>query len=500
MLSTTVINSFKNLKILCIGDIMLDKFMYGDVERISPEAPVPVFKINREKVMLGGTGNVIANLSSLRVKTMFIGAAGNDESSAILEHYLKETGCEYSLIRPLNYPTTTKIRMIANNNHLIRADKETSLTLSDSDIENFKSFIEKALPKCHIVLVSDYNKGLLTKQTTQLIISLCKEYGKKVLVDPKERDFSKYSGADIVKPNLKEFESVCGKKLNPADSDFKQKIAQEARIVMEKYNIGNLLITLSKDGMIFIPSDKTQEYVHIPAEAKEVFDVSGAGDTSLAVLGASVAAGVYINDAMKLANLASGIVVGKLGTACVSPSELKNAIIEENSKGKLSQGLKIISADEAEEIIKELKSQNKVIGFTNGQFDVLHLGHIHSFANAKKECDYLFVGINSDKSVKNLKGDKFPLQNETTRAYVAASLEFVDYVVLFDEDTALELVKKLKPDVIAKEGYKIENWPEAQYVLSYGGRAVELERVEDYSVNSILDKMEDIKKSGVLNV
>lgn len=500
MLSTTVINSFKNLKILCIGDIMLDKFMYGDVERISPEAPVPVFKINQEKVMLGGTGNVIANLSSLRIKTMFIGAAGNDESSVLLEHYLKETGCEYSLIKPKNYPTTTKIRMIANNNHLIRADKETPLNLSDSDIEDFKSFIEKALPKCHIVLVSDYNKGLLTKQTTQMIISLCKENGKKVLVDPKERDFSKYSGADIVKPNLKEFELVSGKKFNPADNDFKQKIAKEARVVLEKYNIGNLLITLSKDGMIFIPSDKTQEYVHISAEAKEVFDVSGAGDTSLAVLGASVAAGVYINDAMKLANLASGIVVGKLGTACVSPSELKNAIIEENAKGKLSQGLKIISSDEAEEIIKELKKQNKTIGFTNGQFDVIHLGHIHSFASAKKECDYLFVGINSDKSIKNLKGDSFPLQNEKTRAYVAASLEFVDYVVLFDEDTALELVKKLKPDVIAKEGYKIENWPEAQYVLSYGGRAVELERVEDYSINSILDKMENVKKSGVLNV
>lgn len=500
MLSTTVINSFKNLKILCIGDIMLDKFLYGDVERISPEAPVPVFKINNEKIMLGGTGNVIANLSSLCIKTMFIGATGNDDSSVLLESYLKETGCEYSLIKPQNYPTTTKIRMIASNNHLIRADKETMLNLSDSDIEDFKIFVEKALPKCHIVLLSDYNKGLLTSQTTQMIISLCKEYGKKVLVDPKERDFSKYSGADIVKPNLKEFELVSGKKFNPADNDFKQKIAQEARVVLEKYNIGNLLITLSKDGMIFVPSDKTQECVHIPAEAKEVFDVSGAGDTSLAVLGAAVAAGVYINDAMKLANLASGIVVGKLGTACVSPMELKNAIIEENAKGKLSQGLKIISAEEAVEIIKELRSQNKTIGFTNGQFDVIHLGHIHSFASAKKECDYLFVGINSDKSVKNLKGDNFPLQNEKTRAYVAASLEFVDYVVLFDEDTALELVKILKPDVIAKEGYKIANWPEAQYVLSYGGRAVELERVEDYSVNKILDKMENVKKSGVLNV
>ena len=203
---------------------------------------------------------------------------------------------------------------------------------------------------------------------------------------------------------------------------------------------------------------------------------------------------------MKLANLAAGIVVGKLGTACVSPSELRTAIINENTKGKLSQGLKIVSSDEAAEIIKELKSQNKVIGFTNGCFDVMHLGHIHSFAGAKKECDYLFVGINSDKSVKNIKGSRFPLQDEKTRAYVAASLEFVDYVILFDEDTALELVKKLKPDVIAKEGLSIQNWPEAQYVMSYGGKAIELERIEDYSTTAILNKIEDIKTSGALNV
>lgn len=500
MLSTTVINSFKNLKILCIGDIMLDKFMYGEVERISPEAPVPIFKINKEKSMLGGTGNVIANLSSLKIKTMYIGATGNDESSKTIETFLDQTSCEYYLLKPDNYPTTTKIRMIANNNHLLRADKENNLSLEKEDIEKFKTFIEQALPKCHIVLVSDYKKGLLTIETTQMIIQLCKQYGKKVLIDPKERDFSKYIGADIVKPNLKEFELVSGKRFDTSKNDFKERITEEAYAVMNKYNIDNLLITLSKDGMIFVPSDKTKDVWHIPAEAREVFDVSGAGDTSLAVLGASIAAGVYISDAMKLANLASGIVVGKLGTACVTPSELKNSIIQENAKGKLSQGLKIISQDEAIEIIEELKKQNKTIGFTNGCFDLLHLGHIHSFASAKKECDYLFVGVNSDKSIKNTKGESFPLQDEKTRTYVIASLEFVDYVVLFDENTALELVKKLKPDVIAKEGFKIENWPEAQYIQSIGGRVVELERIEDYSTSAVINKIENIKNRGVINV
>ena len=500
MLSAQIVNNFKNLNILCIGDIMLDKFLYGEVERISPEAPVPIFKITKEKSMLGGTGNVIANLSSLGVKTFYIGAAGSDDSSVMLEHFLKQTGCDYSFIKPQGFPTTTKIRMIANNNHLIRADKETFLQMDENLQQELRKKIEAVIQKADIVLVSDYKKGLLTLESTKMIIDVCKKYGKKVLVDPKERDFSKYSGADMVKPNLKEFELVSGKKFDTSAKDFKQKIKSDALDIMKKYSINNLLITLSKDGMIFVSSDSEKEPVHIQAEAKEVFDVSGAGDTSLAVLGASIAAGLKIEDAMKLANLASGIVVGKLGTACVSPMELKSAVINHSSDKTLAQASKIISKEEAVEIIKDLKFQNKIIGFTNGCFDVLHLGHIHSFAAAKKECDCLFVGLNSDSSVKHIKGEQFPLQDEKTRAYVVASLEFVDYVVMFDEDTALELVKALNPDVIAKEGLKIDNWPEAKYVLSYGGRAVELERIEDYSTSAVLTKLDEMKTNGALNV
>lgn len=511
MLTKEIINSFKNLTVLCVGDIMLDKFFYGEVERISPEAPVPIFKIVKEKLMLGGTGNVIANLASLGIKTKYAGVSGNDESGIMLEHFLKETNCEFSLLKPQGYPTTTKIRMIASNNHLIRADKETFLTLDTKQIQELKDLVEKEIKNADIVLISDYKKGLLTVETTQMIISLCKKYDKKALVDPKERDFSKYAHADIVKPNLKEFELVSGEKFDTQAPDFKIKIQKCAHEVMEKYNISNLLITLSKDGMIFVPgksstekTNKLGDTIQISAEAKEVFDVSGAGDTSLAVLGASLAAGASVTDSMKLANLASGIVVGKLGTACVTPQELKEAIDKANGIQKLSQASKIINIEEAKNIIKSLKEKNKIIGFTNGCFDVMHLGHIHSFAGAKNECDFLFVGINSDKSVKRLKGDKYPLQNEKTRAYVAASLEFVDYVVLFDEDTALELVEELKPDVIAKEGYKIENWPEAQKVISYGGRAVELERVEDYSTSAVLQKIDNLntdeKGEGALNV
>ncbi len=492
MLTKDILKSFEELTVLCVGDIMLDKFYYGEVERISPEAPVPIFKILKEKSMLGGTGNVIANLASLGIKTKYVGVSGDDESGLMLEAFLDKTNCEYKLIKPENYPTTTKIRMIANNNHLIRADKETFLKLDASLINKFKELVEQEIKDSDIVLVSDYKKGLLTNETTQIIISLCKKYGKKVLVDPKERDFSKYSGADIVKPNLKEFELVSGEKFDTKDDDFKIKIQKTAQKVMQQYNIKNLLITLSKDGMMFVPSSDVKSAVHISAEAKEVFDVSGAGDTSLAVMGAAIAAGMPITNAMRLANLASGIVVGKLGTACVTPQELSIAIDRANGVQKLAQASKIISLEDAKKIAKELKSSGKIIGFTNGGFDVMHLGHIHSFAGAKNECDCLFVGVNSDKSIKNIKGEQYPLQNEKTRAYVVASLEFVDYVVLFDEDTALELVEELRPDVIAKEGYKIEDWPEAQKVISYGGRAVELERIEDYSTNAILKKIDNL--------
>ena len=494
-MNSNIVDKFSEVKILCIGDIMLDKFFYGNVERISPEAPVPVFSIEKEKVMLGGTGNVIANLSTLGVKTKFAGVIGDDESGNMVEQFLKDTNCEYVLLKPENYNTTTKIRMIAGNNHLLRTDKEDILKLNEEDTEKFIQKVEKEISDCDLVLVSDYKKGLLTLEITQAIINLCKKYDKKVVLDPKEKDYTKYSGAYLVKPNLKEFELVSEKKYSTESPNFKEEIKNNALKVMNKYFIKNLLITLSKDGMIFV-SNKG-ETIHIPAEAKEVFDVSGAGDTSLAVLGASLALGINVSDAMKLANYASGIVVGKLGTACVSKNELKSAISKAKSTHRLSQAAKIISLKEAIEISKELKKENKIVGFTNGCFDVLHLGHIRSFAAAKEECDYLFVGINTDNSVKRLRGENWPLQDEQTRAYVVASLEFVDYVVLFNEDTAVELVKAIKPDIIAKEGLKIENWPEAKEVLSYGGRVIELERVEDYSTQTVLNKIENNLKMGV---
>ena len=291
----------------------------------------------------------------------------------------------------------------------------------------------------------------------------------------------------MIKPNLKEFKEVCSLALNPSDSDFTKRLSDDAKLIFKRYKIESLLITLSEHGMAYIHSSDPDEVYQISTQAKEVFDVSGAGDTSLATLGASFAAGASPKEAMKLANTASGIVVGKLGTACVSANELENALSERNPAAAPKS--KIVSLAQAAEIAAESKKSGKKTGFTNGCFDLLHLGHLRSFENAKKECDVLFVGVNSDASVKRHKGDLRPIQDEKTRALLVASLETVDYVIVFDDDTALPLVEKIRPDVIAKEGYLLQNWPEAQFVVSYGGRAVTLKRVDGYSTTQTVERI-----------
>lgn len=486
-LLASYIRNFKNLRILVIGDIMLDRFVYGKVERISPEAPVPVFDFKKSSDMLGGAGNVVANLVSLGVKTSFIGVVGQDDSAREISSLLGKLGACHHLIRLKNYPTIVKTRLIAGNTHLLRVDCEEKWFTPDSVLPTIRSIIEKAVKNADLVLLSDYAKGVLAKSTAQAIIAECCKVGKKVLIDPKGSDWSKYENATLVKPNLKELKEVCGLSVNPSDSDFTKHLSDGAKLIFKRYKIKSLLITLSEHGMAYIHSSSPDEVYQIPTQAKEVFDVSGAGDTSLATFGAAFGAGALPKDAMKLANTASGIVVGKVGTACISANELENALSERNPASVPKS--KIVSPEQAAEIAAELKKSGKKTGFTNGCFDLLHLGHLRSFENAKKECDVLFVGVNSDASVKRRKGDSRPIQDEKTRALLVASLETVDYVIVFDDDTALPLVEKIRPDVIAKEGYLLQNWPEAQFVVSYGGRAVTLKRVDGYSTTQTVERI-----------
>ena len=354
----------------------------------------------------------------------------------------------------------------------------------------FEKILTQAIKNVDVVVLSDYNKGLLTPITTQMIINICHKFNKPVIVDPKGSDYSKYIGATIVKPNLKEFSEATGKKYNPQDKGFLAAVKNNAQELFEKFKIKNLLVTLSEYGMMFVPSDKNEDCLQIPTEAKEVFDVSGAGDTSLATLGAAIGSGIPIKDAMKLANLASGIVVGKLGTATVSSEELKAALSQkEGADATWKQKRKIITLNQAEEIVKRLRDEGKTIGFTNGCFDCCHLGHLNSFMQAKRLCDVLIVAMNSDSSVKRYKGENRPIQDEKTRSMLLASLEFIDYVIVFEEDSPLHIVEKLKPDIVAKEGYTLENWPEGRLAQSYGGKAVILKRIEGYSTSNLVQKM-----------
>ena len=489
-LLTTYIERFNHVQALCIGDIMLDRFLYGTVERISPEAPVPIFKLNHEKQMLGGAGNVVANMTALGCRVTFIGIVGNDENGERISSLLRKAKAHAHLLKLENYPTIVKTRLIAGSNHLMRVDQEEQLPVFEALLPKFEKILIQAIRKVDVVVLSDYNKGLLTPVTTQMIINVCHQFNKPVIIDPKGNDYSKYIRATIVKPNLKEFSEATHQKYNPQDKNFLSTVQNNALSLFNKFKIKNLLITLSEYGMLFVPSNANEECLQIPTEAKEVYDVSGAGDTSLATLGAAIGCGVPVKEAMKLANLASGIVVGKLGTATVSAEELRTALSsKENLDNEWFQKKKIISLSQAEEIVSKLRETGKKIGFTNGCFDCCHLGHLNSFMQAKRLCDILIVAVNSDNSVKRDKGHQSPIQDEKTRSMLLASLEFIDYVIVFEEDSPLHIVETLKPDVIAKEGSTLETWPEGKFAQSYGGKAVILSKIEGYSTSSLVQKM-----------
>lgn len=495
---TQYIHRFSSIKILVIGDIMLDRFLYGTVERISPEAPVPIFKAGTEKQMLGGAGNVVANLTDLGCQVMFIGIVGKDKDGLKISRLLSQCGAKHHLLKLNNYPTIVKTRIIAGNNHLLRADQEDILPFFENRMVQFKRILIRAVQNADIVLLSDYNKGILTQKTTPVIIDICRHLNKKVIIDPKGNDYTKYQNAFLIKPNLKEFSEATGQKYNPNDPDFQQKIKAGATRLFSAYNIQNLLITLSEHGMIFISAQNPSELIQIPTQAKEVFDVSGAGDTSLATLGASIGANANIHDAMTLANLASGIVVGKLGTATVSASELANTVqTQANTGNQWTQLKKIITLPQAKQIVQSAKQQGLKIGFTNGCFDCCHLGHLNSFMETKKQCDILIVAMNADTSVKRYKGPNRPLQDEITRSTLLASLECIDYVIIFEEDSPIKIVETLKPDIIAKEGYPLDKWPEAQLVLNYGGQALTLKRIEGYATSNIIQKIKGEKNANL---
>lgn len=477
---------FSSVKTLVIGDVMLDVFTYGSVARISPEAPVPIFRFGYNNEMPGGAGNVASNLASLGCETTCLGIVGADSTAQKLSHILQSCGCKNLLLPLKNHLTPVKTRMIAAHNHLLRIDHEIPFPDLSPILDQFREVVDREIDKADIVLLSDYMKGLLTEVTTPLIIDKCKQYGKPVIVDPKGKDYTKYNGAMLIKPNLKEFQDVTGMTFEPTSEHFFQEMSRGAEKLFQQYGISNIIVTLSEHGALLVSAENPSQITQIPTDVHEVFDVSGAGDTAFATLGAALGAGATLETALKLAMTASGIVVGKLGTACVNIREIAQHLEKKRSRAITKN---IVSIEEIASVLAPLKKQKKIIGFTNGCFDCMHLGHLNSFFRASQECDILVVGVNTDASVKRYKGPNRPIQDEMTRASLVASLKCVDYVVLFNETTAERLIELIRPDIVAKEGYTLEQWPEASKVMEYGGRAIILERTDGYSTTEMISKV-----------
>lgn len=472
------IESFDQARILCVGDIMLDRFMYGEVSRISPEAPIPVFRFNREDTMLGGAGNVVRNLLSLGAHTSFIGVIGDDDVGRQLMQLISEyERLEPYILTEKSRQSTQKLRYIAAQQQLLRADHEQATSLKPETVEQLVSVAEGAIPEADAIILSDYGKGMINLETAQKLIAIAKQHNVPVFVDPKSRQFSDYAGAFLLSPNYKEFSEACALE--------KMSDEEAALEVMTQNSIEHLMVTRGKDGISLFSS---AEATHIPAQAREVFDVSGAGDTVIATLALAYVRGLHIGDAARIANSAAGIVVGKLGTATVYRTDLKTALhTQEMREGSR----KIYSRESVAEQVRTWQKQGLKVGFTNGCFDVVHAGHIQILEDAKAQCDRLVLGLNSDDSVRRLKGESRPVNHEMDRAMLLAAISAVDAVSIFREDTPLELLELIRPDVLMKgQDYTKDQVVGGELVESYGGEIVLLPLKKGYSTTATIEKMQ----------
>ncbi len=448
--------------VLCVGDVMLDHFTYGEVSRISPEAPVPVMRVHRQQSMLGGAGNTVRNLAALGARVQILSVVGDDPAGHTVVGLLSECpGCQVLVEREPARPTTVKTRFIAQGQQLMRADQESEASVSQAALERLLERFSAALPFCSAVLLSDYNKGVLSHHHAAEFIRLARRAGKPVIVDPKAYDYSRYEGATLIKPNVKELAEATG----CARLETEAEVLAAARKLLMICECEFVLTTRGSAGMLLVDRNGGSE--NLPAVARDVFDVSGAGDTVAATVAACIAAGGSALDAAKLANIAAGIVVGKLGTATVDRSELVRNI---HHRELMDADAKLVAADRAVEIAREWQRAGLRVGFTNGCFDLLHPGHISLLEQARSRCDRLVVGLNSDSSVSRLKGPSRPIQDEAARALVLGSLQTVDLIIVFGEDTPEGLVRQLRPDLMVKGAdYKAEDVVGADLVKSWGG-------------------------------
>jgi len=464
-------------RVTCVGDVMLDRFVQGEVERISPEAPIPVLRVVEESEMLGGAGNVARNLAALGARCLFVAVVGDDAiGGRIADLLAAEPGADPRLTVEPGRRTGAKARYLAGGQQLLRADREsvTAIDARTADAVLRQAEIGDAL------VLSDYGKGVLTVDIVTSLIAAAHRHGAPVIVDPKSDDFTRYRGATVITPNRKELGRATRM---PVESEAE--IVAAARAVGAAAGIANVLVTRGQDGITLIGADGGIS--HLPAEAREVFDVSGAGDTVVAMVAAALAAGIPLEAAARLANLAAGIVVGKVGTAVAYPAELRATLHRQDlSRAESKCG----DQKEIQERTRRWKRQGLKVGFTNGCFDLLHAGHVALLAEARASCDRLVVGINSDASVARLKGPGRPVQGEMARAVVLAALESVDAVVVFEDDTPLALIEALRPDVLVKGAdYTPDKVVGGDFVRGYGGRVLLAKLVPGHSTTATIARM-----------
>ena len=470
---------FGELKVLVVGDLMLDRYILGEVDRISPEAPVPVLRHVQRYERPGGAANVAMNLAGLGCQTLLAGFWGNDTEQRELAAFLEAAKIDTAGMVTTGLPTISKTRIVGRRQQLLRLDIESLEKPGAVDQQRLLERVVALVDKVHAVVLSDYAKGALTPELCEAVIRAARAKGVPVLADPKTPDFSKYSGATMVCPNLNELSVATGVASHELDALL---VGGEAQ--RKEHELRFLCVTMSEKGIRVLSDEGTY---HSPARAREVFDVSGAGDTVIATLAASLAAGLKVESAVELANLAAGIVVGKVGTVPIAHHELIAAL---TPSSRVGFGEKILERDGLEKRIAEWRAAGESIVFTNGCFDLLHVGHITLLEDCRRFGSKLVLGLNSDASISRLKGPSRPIVGERERSCVMAALAAVDAVVLFEEDTPLELIQQIRPDVLVKGGdYVVETVVGHEDVIAAGGRVEIVPTVEGFSTTNIVKKM-----------
>lgn len=468
----------KKNRVLVIGDIILDQYNNGSVKRISPEAPVPIVNMDDTYYRLGGAANVANNIAALGSPVSILGVIGNDDKGNEIYQICKNKKIGINgLIKESKYKTITKVRILGNNQQIIRLDYNDKQEMPKKCHETLFESFKKLIINYDVVILSDYAKGICEENFCQRVIEFCQKEKKRVLVDPKGTNWKKYNGASLISPNMKEISEYLQKTIKNIDSEIDEICSD----LNEKLQVEYLMITRSEKGISLI--DINKKSYHFPSKAKEVYDVSGAGDTVIAMLGVYWNNRNNIFEAIHLANTAAGIVVGKKGTATVSEEELMNTF----SGKETFPEKKIVPKDTLKKIVLNWKSKGETIAFTNGCYDIFHRGHAYSIYTAAQYAQHLIVAINSDQSVKRLKGKDRPINSDMDRAYVIASIGCVDKVIVFEEDTPAELLSIIQPDVLVKGGdYKIEEIAGREYA----GRVELVGYIEGYSTTDLLYKVE----------